>query len=398
MNDLLAADGALEADELNPALLNQRASRRFTGGDGAPTQPTGERFVQEPTLRLIKLAKEAVYDLFQMHRHEVQRSCGTLLDQEEALGYLISDALALEILPEEARASGKRAVLLLKKAKEADHKLKNNASARRTKARKAADKDDSLAALLDERLAAIDAECAVQRATHWSTVVERAQLQLPSTPLAPVRHRDPDRAPPCAPPATPLETAEQELAAAQAAQAAADLRARQASRALAKLQPPGFKGEKLTSQSWRYFHFLPLDTPEEELQRRKALQDALLAAEQELGRAELGAKIAERDVRMAQEQVTMEREFEERERAREREAAASERAFREQMVSLRLEREREAAEAEAEAEAAEARIREAEDAELEQLKERLRKERALLEFEMRESQREVALAVALEPQ
>jgi hypothetical protein len=40
VNDLLAADGALEAEELNPTLLNERAARRFTGGDGAPTPPT----------------------------------------------------------------------------------------------------------------------------------------------------------------------------------------------------------------------------------------------------------------------------------------------------------------------------------------------------------------------
>ena len=71
--------------------------------------------------------------------------------------------------------------------------------------------------------------------------------------------------------------------------------------------------------------------------------------------------------------------------AREREVAA----LREQMESLRLEREREAAEAAAEAAAAEARIKEAEDAELEHLKQRLRKERVQFEFEMRESRREV---------
>ena len=138
---------------------------------------------EELTLRLIKLAKEAVHDLF--HRCSATRYSGAgapMLDQDEALGYLVADALNLEILPDEARTIGKRAVLLHKKAKETDDKLKNNASARRAKARKAADKDDSLAELLDERLAAIDAECAAQRTAHWSTIVERKQLQLPSTP------------------------------------------------------------------------------------------------------------------------------------------------------------------------------------------------------------------------
>jgi hypothetical protein len=207
VNEVFAADGALEADELNLALLNERAQRMFTGGDGAPAHPSGEPLVQQATLKLIKLAKEAVHDLFQLQRAEVQRSWGSMLDQEEALGFLLCDALGCELLQSEARSIGKKAVVLQKKAKEADEKLKNNASARRTKARKAAEKNELLAEQLDERIAEIDGECSAQRSAHWATIVE---LPLPATRLIPTRHRDPNRAPPHAPPATPLEIAEQE--------------------------------------------------------------------------------------------------------------------------------------------------------------------------------------------
>ena len=52
-----------------------------------------------------------------------------------------------------------------------------------------------------------------------------------------------------------------------------------------------------------------------ELQRRRALQDALLAAEQELRSAELAVTIADRDVRTAREEVSFQREFAEHDRA-----------------------------------------------------------------------------------
>jgi hypothetical protein len=86
-NELMTADGALEASKLNPALLNQRATRMFTGGDGTPTAPSADPLVHHATLLLIKYSKEAVHDLFQQHRDEVQQSWGTMLDQEEAVGY-----------------------------------------------------------------------------------------------------------------------------------------------------------------------------------------------------------------------------------------------------------------------------------------------------------------------
>ena len=118
--DLLTADGDLGADELNLALLNNSwAARMFTGGDGAPATPSDQPLVKKPTLQLLKLAgklaKEAVGDLFKMHREEVQRSWGRMLDQEEATGYLVCDALGCELVQEEARKIGKKVVFVLKR-------------------------------------------------------------------------------------------------------------------------------------------------------------------------------------------------------------------------------------------------------------------------------------------
>ena len=289
------------------------------------------------TLKLIKLSKEAVHSLFEIHRDEVQRSWGSMLDQEEALGYLIADALSLDLLPEEARKVGKKAVQVHKKAKETDDKLKGNAAARRTKARRAAEKESTLAEQLDERLAEIDTNCAEQRKAHWAKVV---QLPFPEAPLVPTRQRAPDRAPPRARQPTRLEAAEEQLATAEAAKVAAELRQQQAARALAKLRPPGFSGETLTTKSWSYFFNHPLEMPEEEQQRRKVLFDALFAGEWALRTAELEVDCAKRDVTSAHESVTLERKVQEQEK----EAAARQRQMEERLEALRLESEREAAE------------------------------------------------------
>ena len=59
-NEFIAADGLIPAQELEPAMLQLRATKMFTEGDGAP-QVSGEpALVAEPTLRLLKLAKESV--------------------------------------------------------------------------------------------------------------------------------------------------------------------------------------------------------------------------------------------------------------------------------------------------------------------------------------------------
>ena len=46
-----------------------------------------------------EFAKEAAHDLFMHHYEEVQRSWGSPIDEEEAVGYLVADALALELVP-----------------------------------------------------------------------------------------------------------------------------------------------------------------------------------------------------------------------------------------------------------------------------------------------------------
>ena len=104
----MMADESGEAMTLQPSVINAKATQMFTGGDGAPRRSGEGAVATAPTLWLIKLAKEAVFELFLHHRDEVQRSWGTMLDQEEAVGHLVCDALGLEILPEEARTIADR--------------------------------------------------------------------------------------------------------------------------------------------------------------------------------------------------------------------------------------------------------------------------------------------------
>ena len=391
-NEFIAADGDVEAHELPPALVNNRATQKFTGGEGAPIPPPDEPVVQRASLWLVKLVKEAVHILFEQHRDEVLRSWGTMLDQEEAIAYLICDLLALELLPAEARAIGKKAVVALKKAKEADDKLKGNAAARRSKARKAAAKDDTLAEQLDERLAAIDAEVAALRAAHWSTDPD---LPLPASRLVPTRQRAPDRVPQPAHTLTPLEAAEQALAAAQDAKVRAERRSKDATRALAKVQPPGFTGKKLSSHSTKYFFSKTYDPdmPEEERQRRKALFDALWSAEKEVSAAASAADLAAHDVHCAQRDVDFERRQAEIEKETTVALDAATRALEERFAAFALERQRAdaalaAARAEAEC-AAEAAQREEEAREEQQTQQWLAEQRAKRERESRELQREI---------
>ena len=97
--DLFTWDVLSGTEELNLAMLNQRAAKRFLGGAGAPSPASKERLAQLVTLLLLKFAKEAAHDLFIHHYEEVQRSWGSPIDEEEAVGYLVADALALELVP-----------------------------------------------------------------------------------------------------------------------------------------------------------------------------------------------------------------------------------------------------------------------------------------------------------
>ena len=116
-NDLMTADGFGEAMDLVPSMLASRATIMFAEGDGKPRQSGADKLAAAPTPWLLKLAKEAVAELFKLRRDEVQQSWGEPLDQEEAVGYLVCDALGSELLPAEARTIGKKAIKLLKAAK-----------------------------------------------------------------------------------------------------------------------------------------------------------------------------------------------------------------------------------------------------------------------------------------
>ena len=140
LDELVASAGVVDPSELVPAMLNQRAAIMFTEGDGAPRASGKDPLVKDITLKLLKLARQAVLELFERHCQAVQANWGTAIDMEEALGYLICDTLRVEVLAAEARAIGKRANHHLKSAKTDDEKLKKNASARRSKVNKAAEK------------------------------------------------------------------------------------------------------------------------------------------------------------------------------------------------------------------------------------------------------------------
>ena len=138
-DELLEKD-EVEAEELGASFtakdLLQRARQMFTGGSGSVAESDESPCDVEVTVELLQLASEAVQTLFEQERAEVQRSC-TMLDREEALGYLLADVRGQQLLPEEARAIGKRASKHVKAAKEAAAKAAKAVASKRCKARAA---------------------------------------------------------------------------------------------------------------------------------------------------------------------------------------------------------------------------------------------------------------------
>ena len=161
-NELSAVVGLDEAMELQPSMLSSRAAKMFTEGDGAPRTSGGEVIATVPTLWLVKLGMEAVNELFKHHRDAVHKSWGEPIDKEEALGYLVCDALGTELMPKEARRIGKDATLAITRkktgAKVVEGQLKGAAAAKKAKARAAAKKHPERAEGLDKTLDALDAE------------------------------------------------------------------------------------------------------------------------------------------------------------------------------------------------------------------------------------------------
>ena len=221
-NDLAAADGFGEAMDLVPSQLSSRATKMFTEGIGAPRRSGEHKIAKKPTLWLVKLAREVVAELFAHHRERVQESWGTMLDQEEALGFLICDALGCELLAEEARTIGKQAAAAINDkrsgAKVKDAALKSGAAAKRANARKAAVKHPDRREDLAEKLADIDAKRESARAALWG---EEVKLPLPPPDSKVVVTQPVAAAEPMDPAAAAAAAADAELGAAVAADAAA---------------------------------------------------------------------------------------------------------------------------------------------------------------------------------
>ena len=79
MPDLAATDAAAGSDydtlqPLDAAAVRDRASQLFAGGEGKLAFASGPKLAKKPTLLLVKLVKEVVYDLFTLQRTEVNES------------------------------------------------------------------------------------------------------------------------------------------------------------------------------------------------------------------------------------------------------------------------------------------------------------------------------------
>ena len=86
--------------------LQQRGARMFLGVSAGPQASGDGRAASGATLELAKLATEAVEALWKGHRDEIRRCCAPI-DKQEALGYLLADALGRPLLPtEHARPVG----------------------------------------------------------------------------------------------------------------------------------------------------------------------------------------------------------------------------------------------------------------------------------------------------
>ena len=71
-NDLVAAYDLGEVMDMTPSQLTLRATKMFVEGDGAPSMSKERKIATYATLWLVKLAKEAVDELFDHRYDEVQ--------------------------------------------------------------------------------------------------------------------------------------------------------------------------------------------------------------------------------------------------------------------------------------------------------------------------------------
>ena len=365
--------------QLGVPALTKRFAKMATGVADGP-KPSGDGKALKPlNLQDLKDLNVTVLSFHVTTNSAVTEACPNL-DERESRGFLAADLHGVELLPgcaapTEGHKIGQRIEELLHDAKAADERLRNANKTRKSKARgKGLEPSE-----LEAKLAASDAKFNADRSSLWSTVVE---LPMPSAPIEVKRERPPPTPKP-PPPCTTAADVEKADAAVERAEADVVAAGRRMERAQAAADV--LRGTLLATTgrvAW--------ELDDDAYEKHKAVQDELDRRWKEAGEKahqlslEYGeARLAALDARTAADEVR-------HDLAAQKAAAQREAAAREQMELWRLEREREAAEAAAAAAAAEARIQEAEDAELEQLKQCLRKERAQFEFEMRESRREVA--------
>ena len=129
------------AGELTVAALQEHACKIFVSDAGEPVASHGPPLATESTSLLVKLALEAIRSgpgVLALPARERVSPLGYALDDEEALGYLLGDALGHPLDAQGARAVGKRAG---KHYKQLKPQLSEAASRARKAARKAAHDD-----------------------------------------------------------------------------------------------------------------------------------------------------------------------------------------------------------------------------------------------------------------
>ena len=171
-----------------PAGLKLRAAELFPGGTTVPAaKPRLPPAAPQATRALVVAAFDASKGVA-LVRGELCKA--------EVVGYLLADALGIEILKEEAMRVGENASKDAVAAKDGAQKLKNAASAKKAKLRKKAAKDATID--LDVDLEQLDKELADDLRRHWrapctpaglpdakSTVVESRPRPKPAaTPAA----------------------------------------------------------------------------------------------------------------------------------------------------------------------------------------------------------------------
>ena len=149
-----------------PAGLKLRASELFPGGTAVPAaKPRLPPTAPQATHALVVAAFDASKGVT-LQRGELCKA--------EVVGYLLADALGIEILKEEAMRIGENATKDAVAAKDGAQKLKNGVSAKKAKLRKKAAKDATIN--LDAALEQLDKELADDLRRHWRAPCKPAGL------------------------------------------------------------------------------------------------------------------------------------------------------------------------------------------------------------------------------